>query len=328
MKRQLTSLVLILVLLLPSCTSGQATPAALTKIRLPMGFIPNVQFAPFYVAVDKGYFRQSGLEIEFDYKSETDGVSLVGAGNLSFTVASGEQVLLARDQGIPVVFVLAWWQKYPVAVTSLATSGILTPTDLKSKKIGLPGLFGASYIGLRALLSVAGLNEEDVTLDSIGYTQVEALVNGLDEAVVVYAVNEPTQLAAKGYQVNTILVSDYVQLASNGLVTNEDTIAKNPDLVLRMNQAVIKGIRFAIDHPDETFEICKKYIEDLGTLAPSDLAVQKQILMNAIEFWKAGTIGKSDPQAWENMLKVLLDMKLLSQPLDLSKAYTNQYIGE
>jgi NitT/TauT family transport system substrate-binding protein len=61
----------------------------LTKIRLPMGYIANIQYAPFYVAVEKGYFRDANIELEFDYKYETDGVALVGAGELPFAVVSG-----------------------------------------------------------------------------------------------------------------------------------------------------------------------------------------------------------------------------------------------
>ncbi|HSO27067.1 MAG TPA: ABC transporter substrate-binding protein, partial [Anaerolineales bacterium] len=193
--------------------SDQDTP--LETIRLPMGFVPNVQYSPFYMAAEKGFYRQAGLEVSFDYSSETDGIALVGAGELPFTIASGEQVLLARAQGLPVVYVMAWWQDYPVAVAG-APGALQAPADLAGKTIGLPGLYGASYIGLRALMNSAGLEESDVTLSSIGFNQVEAYVAGQVETIVIYANNEPLQLAARGYPVDVLRVADYVQLASNG----------------------------------------------------------------------------------------------------------------
>ena len=333
LRLRLVLLLLLTLVVLSSACSGSATPAEtappavtpppLTHIRLPMGYIPNVQYAPFYVALEKGYFREAGIELEFDYSFETDGVSLVGADHLQFALVSGEQVLLARAQGLPVVYVLGWWQDYPVAVAAKKEQNIRSPGDLAGKKIGLPGLFGASYVGLRALLDAAGVEESQVTLDSIGFNQVEALMADQDEAVVIYANNEPVQLQSRGVDIDVIRVADYVRLASNGLITNQKTIAENPDLVRSMVQAILRGVADTLANPEEAYDISLKYVEGL---AQADQQVQRQILAESMAFWRAERLGYSDPQAWENMQKTLLAMGLLSQPMELSEAYTNQFI--
>lgn len=329
-RRQLT-IILAMTLLLAACAGNSGTaqnsgsPQSLTKIRVPMGYIPNVQYAPFYVADAKGYFEEAGLEIEFDYSLETDGMALAGANEVQFALVSGEQVLLARAQGLPVVYVLAWWQDYPVAVAALQEKGIRKPEDLAGKKIGLPGLFGANYVGLRAMLGAVGMKEEDVTLDSIGFNQVEALVAGREDAIAIYANNEPIQLKRQGYEIDVIRVADYVHLASNGLITNETTIANQPELVGRMVKAVLRGISYTLGNPDEAFAICADYIDGL---TESDQVVQQEILLASMEFWKAEQVGISDPESWENMQKVLLDMGLITESLDLSQAYTNRFVTE
>jgi len=304
----------------PSAAAG-GTASPLTPIRLPVGYIPNVQFAPLYVAMEQGFFREQGLDVTLDYSTELDSVSLVGAGELPFAIASGEQVLLGRDKGLPLVYTLAWYQDYPVGVVSLKEAGITTPADLKGKRIGIPMLSGASYIGLNALLSSAGLTEKDVSLDVIGFTQLESLVSKRDEAVVVYAANEPVQLEAKGYATNLLRTSDFNNLVGNGLVTNEDLIRKNPELVRKMATAILQGILFTIDNPDQAYSISRKYVENLGENDP----VQKTVLAKSIDMWKSAKPGYSNSAAWENMQKVLLGMGLLEKPLDLSSAYTNDF---
>jgi len=299
------------------------TEASLVKIRLPLGYIPNIQFAPLYVAVEKGYYADAGIEIEFDYSFETDAVTLVGAGNLPFAVVSGEQVLLARAQDLPLKYVMAWYADYPVGVVAKIEQGIQKPQDLAGKTIGLPGLYGASYIGLRALLSAGGLEESDVQLVSIGFNQVEALAADQVQSASIYVPNEPIQLRALGYDVNVLPVAEYVQLASNGLITNEQTIANDPGLVQRMVQATLRGIADTIANPDEAYEISKKYVE---TLAQADEAVQKEVLATSIQFWQADPLGYSNPEAWENMQQVLLDMGLLTEPVALEGAFTNDFI--
>jgi NitT/TauT family transport system substrate-binding protein len=288
-----------------------------------MGYIPNIQYAPFYVTIEKGYFAEEGIEIEFDYSFETDGVALTGAGELPFAVASGEQVLLARSQGLPVVYAFAWYQQFPISVISAPELNINEPADLRGKKIGLPGLFGANFIGLEALLFSAGVDPSEVQMDAIGFNQVEAYASGNSDIVVGYAANEPIVLASQGFDLTELRVADYVSLTANGIVTNEETIANDPELVRGMARALARGIEDTIANPDEAYEISLKFVENLKD---QDKDVQMQVLTTSIEFWKAERIGYSNPQAWENMNDLLVKMQLIPEPIDLSKAFTNEFI--
>lgn len=315
------------VLLLAVCTSlllfaCGAMPNGLTQVQLAIGYIPNIQFAPIYTAIANGRFAAEGLEVEITHMDENQAAALVGAGDLQFAVVSGEQVLLARAQGLPVVYVAAWYQQYPVSVVALAEEGINSPADLRGKTIGLPGLYGANYIGLRALLHAGGLTEADVTLESIGYTQVEALAAGRNPIVCGYAANEPVQLRARGYEVTELRVADYVRLAANGIITNEETLRGSPELVRRMVNGFLNGLLDAIADPEAAYRVSMDFVEGLG----ADDPIQMQVLETSIELWRAERPGYSDPLAWENMQATLLDMGLLSEPLDLSAAFTNEFV--
>ncbi len=307
-----------------AATEPNPTEPALERIYLPMGYIPNVQFAPFYLAQERGYFRQAGFQVEFDYSFEVDGVALVGAGEIPFAVVSGEQVLLARAQGLPVVYVAAWWQKFPVAVIADAALGLESPKDLKGRTIALPGLFGASYIGLSALLYQAGLSEEDVTLEPIGFNQVEAFASGQQRIVVGYITNEPIQLRYMGFDLTVFPVADYVTLASNGIITNETYLREHPDRVRAFVNAFLLGVRDAIDKPDAAYETSMQFVEDLE---PDD-PVQMEVLRTAIEYWYSDNLGYASPEAWANMHEVLLRMKLLDAAVDVEQAFTNEYLPE
>jgi NitT/TauT family transport system substrate-binding protein len=315
-----------LVVVLASSCSGlksQDSPAELVHIRLPMGYIPNVQYAPFYAGMEEGFFAEVGLEIEFDYSYETDGVALVGANELQFSLVSGEQVPIARAEGLPIVYVMAWYGQYPVAAVAKSDQNLETPQDLAGKRIGLPGLFGANYVGLRALMGFAGLEEKDLTLESVGFNQVEVLAADTSEVIVGYIANEPVQLAAQGYDLDILLVSDYLDLVSNGLITNQATLEENPDLVRRMVTATMKSIQFAVENPEEAYQHCFKYVEGLED---ADQEVQKEVLEASLALYQTDPYGYSNPEAWENMQRVLIDMDLLKIEIDLSEAYTNEFI--
>ena len=138
------------MLLISACaalTPSTGTPTAdadtsaqpLTPVRLGVGYIPNVQFAPFYVGIEKGFFADEGLDVSLDYGFENDYLALVGTDDLQFMVGSGDQIILGRAQGLPVRYVLNWYTKYPVVIFAKSEKGITTPADLAGKTVGLPG---------------------------------------------------------------------------------------------------------------------------------------------------------------------------------------------
>ena len=118
-------------------------------------------------------------------------------------------------------------------------------------------------------------------------------------------------------------VADYVQLTANGIISSEMTIKNEPELVKSMARALAHGIADTIANPDEAYEISLKFVENLKD---QDQTVQMQVLNTSIEFWTADKIGFSDPQAWENMNDLLVNMELIPAPIDLSKAFTNEFV--
>jgi len=328
----LNSLLCLAIVALASCGPSQPpatpmspAPPAPEEITLAMGFIPNVQFAPFYVAVDKGYFDEENLAISFDYGMETDLLKLVGAGELQFAVASGDQVVLSRAQGLPVVYVLNWYRRFPVCVVSLREKGINGANDLAGKRVGIPATEGASYIGWRALLHAEGMDEAKVNLQVIGYTQVASLTEGRVDAAVCYALNEPVQLSQAGYSIDVVYVADYANLVSNGLITNEQTIAERPELVQRLVRAVLRGLRYTIEHPDEAFAICKQHVPEI---AGDNEALQKAVLVESVKFWQGDRLGHSDRAAWEESQRFMRQIGLIDAEVDVETLFTNQFVVE
>ncbi len=325
--RRLSLLLIALSLIAVSgCQStGTATPSSSpTEVTLAMGFIPNVQFAPFYVAVNKGYFAEENLQVNFDYGMETDLLSLVGTDALQFAVASGDQIILARAQGLPVVYVMTYFQRFPVAVISLDDVPLEEPADLIGRSVGIPAP-GASYNGWLALLYAERIDEEEIPFEFIGYTQVASLTERRVEAAVVYAANEPVQLRQAGYEYNIIYVADYMNLVSNGIVTNEKTIAEDPALVARLVRAVLRGLRYTIDHPEEAFEICLEYVPEAGG---ENRETQMAVLEESINFWKSDQLGHSDLSSWEASQEFMVQVGLVDTKTDVEEMVTNQFIAE
>ncbi|MDQ4076407.1 MAG: ABC transporter substrate-binding protein [Chloroflexota bacterium] len=297
----------------------------LRPVTLAMGYIPNVQFAPFYVAAEKGYFAEEGIDLTFDYGMENDLVQLVASDELQFAIASGDQVLLGRSRGLPVRYVANWYRRFPVAVSSLEYD-LDDPEVLEGKRVGLPGLFGANYIGWLALAEATGIDTDTVNLEAIGFNQVPVLVEGQVDAVVVYATNEPVQLEAEGYEPSTIYVADYIDLVSNGLVSNETTIENEPELVQGMVRAILRGIRDTLDNPDEAFEIVvDEWVPEIGG---ENAEQQRAVLEASLAFWQNDRVGYVPRSTWESSQEFMLNAGLLDEAVAIDEVYTNQFVEQ
>lgn len=263
--RWLAGLILLLSL---NVIVGAQTPQ---PERFLLTFIPNIQFAPMYVTIEQGYFAEAGYEVTLEYLNEPDVIDLVAAGQARFAVASGEQVILANVRSRPVNFVYNWFQDYPVGIVTSVESGVTSMEDLKGKKIGIPGRFGASYTGLVALLNAANLTESEVELVEIGYNAPEALCTGQVDAASVYSNNEPVQIqqrAAAGdcgtiTDVTVIPVSEAGSFVSNGIITNNAMITDSPEQVQAFVSAFDQGLKDTINNPARAYLLSAPYIETL-----------------------------------------------------------------
>ena len=326
----LLMLVALLSFTLASCgsstsgTNSGSTPTPtsvpLTNVSIAFGYIPDIQFSPFYVAQQKGYYKAAGLNVTFHHGFVNDLIGSLALGHDTFVFATGDEELVARSKNLPVVDVATIYQRYPVSLIVPANSSIHTLADLKGHTIGEPGQFGATYVGLLALLNSAHLSFSDVHVQSIGFTQVTALLAHRFDAVVGYSNNEPLQLQKQGLAVRTFNVSDYQPLVSNGLITTQDTLHNSPQTVKAFVKATLQGLRDVIANPTQAISISQNFIPGLNVVNAT------AVLQATIPIWQttgSNPPGYNDSAAWQSMTQFLVSMKIIPPVSDVSQAYTN-----
>ncbi len=292
----------------------------MTNVSIAFGYIPDIQFAPFYVAQSKGYYKAAGLNVTFHSGLVNDVIGSLALGHDTFVFATGDEEMVARSKNLPVVDVATIYQRYPVSLIVPANSPIHTLADFKGHTIGEPGQFGATYVGLLALLNAAHLSFSDVRVSSIGFTQVTALLEHRFDAVVGYSNNEPLQLQKQGLAVRTFNVSDYQPLVSNGLITTEDTLRNSPRVVKAFVKATLQGLRDVIANPAAAISISQSYIPGLN------VANATAVLQATIPVWQGSgqnPPGYNDSATWQSMTQFLVAMKIIPPAANVAQAYTN-----
>jgi NitT/TauT family transport system substrate-binding protein len=321
--------------MLASCVPIASTPQAATvasttdeatAVSLGVGYIPNVQFAVFYVAIEKGFYAEEGLDVTLDYGFENDYLKLVGTNALQFMIGSGDQVVLGRSQGLPVRYVMNWYSVYPVVVFAKQEAGITRPEDLAGKRIGIPGPFGASYVAFRGILEAAGLREADVQMESIGFTQAAAISEDLVDAAVDYGVNGPIVLAQQGIATTQIGLDDYLRIPANGLVTNDITIAEEPELVEKMVRATLRAISYTLENPDEAFDIALKFVPEAGG---DNEAANRAVFDAVLVEWQPQPglkLGETRLTDWEEAAQFMQRIGLVQDLAPTEQLFTNEFL--
>lgn len=303
-----------------------APSSAFDSVTIAMGYIPNVQFAPFYVADARGYYAHEHLKVRFSYAQSPDIIKLIGSGDLTFGNAEGDQVVVGRTSGIPVVSVLTQYQRFPVVIFALASSHIRGFADLKGKTIGIPGLYGASYTGLLAALRAVHLSTQDVRIEAINYTQVSQIAQHQVDAAVGYAMNEPVQLQQLGYKVSVLPVAAVSDLAGAGVITSGATVSQHPDLVRRFVAATYRGLSETDADPDAAFGASRPYIRGLTA---AQIPLQRAVLREAVRYWRPGALrrlGCGNGPQWSATESALLSQKQIHASVPVSTLFTNRFV--
>ncbi|MFQ5610578.1 MAG: ABC transporter substrate-binding protein [Anaerolineae bacterium] len=300
-------------------------PADIAVVRINMGYIPDPQYAPFYVGVEKGYFAEEGIQIVTDYSTEVDGIELLAAGEADFATGSGDLLLQARSQGLPIVYVLRWYNGIPAAIFSLKEAGIDSPEDLKGKTVGIPGFFGINYKSWLAFLEANGLTSDDVTLEAIGFAQVASVSEGQVDAAVGYSNNEPVQMMVQGMDVNVIELAPYNNFVPIGIMTTETMIAERPEVVQGFVRAFLRSVKATLDDPDYALDAVVRAVQFSGGDARP---ITQATLSKAMEFWTPvdGKFGYYDAETFEWSQEFLLAAGEMDTEIDVSQAFTNEFV--
>ena len=321
------SILMAIALLLTACGSGSTSSGSssvpLKNVSVGLSYNPDIQFAPFYVALSKGYYKAAGLNVTLNHGTVDTAFATLVAGKSMFAFAGGDELLgkLNKNKDLQAVDVATIFQKYPVSLIVPADSPIKTLADLKGHTIGDPFKGGSTYTGLLALLYSAKISPSDVNVEAIGFNQVAALTQHRVDAVMGYSNSQPLQIESNGMKVRTFDVSDYLPLVSNGIITTQQTSRTQSGLVRGFVQATLKGLRDVINDPNNAVQISKQYVPGMNS------ALALKVLKVTIPIYRGdGHLGYNDSKIWQSMEQFLVSQKLGAPVNNLTQIYTNQYI--
>ena len=306
--------------------SGAPKTTETTKISVALDWLPYAMHSGLFVAKERGYFADEGLDVDIHAPADAATIlQTVAQGRDNFGLNYHPDVLLARSEGLPVVSVAALAQHPLYAIMTLKESGFTRPRDLAGKRIGHAGV-PLERLLLDTVFKNDGVEKgvEGVQWINVGYDALTGLLAGQLDGISVYYTNQPIIAENEGRQSNIIKVvdygvPDYYELV---IVTNEDMIKNNPDIVERFLRAVSKGYKEAAKDPSGSIELMKRSNPELDTAVAN-----KEVLLE-VPLWFAdnGMFGWQEESKWLSFAQWMKDGGLLTKPVDARQAFTNSFV--
>lgn len=307
---------------------------AADQVSVQLDYVVRGNHAMFFVARDKGFFAEQGIEVT-DIRKGTgspDAMRLVGNGNAEFGFGDLPTLSVARSQGVPVVALAAVNQKSPLGVIALAKRKTLTaPADLKGLNMGIHPA-GSTYIFFKAFLAANGMSESDVTMSSVSPPYESYLLLGRVDAVPGYIDAEVPELEAKAGgpgSLSILMGADFgYPVYGSGLFTSEAMIKDKADLVGRFVRAYLKAFDYVNEHPEEAAAITAKAVPGYeGKEAILLAQLQADIeLTFASPDTDANRLGWMTRERWEQTLKTLSDQGALKTVPPVEGVFTDQFL--
>ena len=309
---------LALILVACGAPAPPDSPAALREVTLLLGYRPDVQFAPFYVAQQEGHYADAGLEVTIEHRQAPDVQRLVADGQAEFGVADATDVMIGRTSGIPMRYVSTLYQSFPVAIIGAAEDVPSGASGLAGMTIGTPGRFGSSWHALLALLEAGGLSEEDVSIREYPqFNQVDGLSNGDVELITGFRNNEPLRLEDRGTDAGLLTVDDVAPLPGPGVIVGDDLLADDPELVRAFVQATAAAQAAVIADPELGFAAAE---EAVPTIA-EDPDVARAVLTATVELWSGEGFadGAIDPELWGAAYETMVRLGFIDGSVELDQ---------
>ena len=305
------------------CIAG---PALAKTVRLQLKWYHQAQFAGCYVAIEKGFYKEYGIQVELieggPGKSQTEALTEHRA---DFAISSPEDLLMHRSGGDSVTAVSAIYRKSAVVFLSRKNSGILKPADFEGKVIAAQHSGGVSDFVLQFDALVENMHVDRSNMVLVPYdTQYKGFMDGRVDITPAYFTGGLIKLRAWGMKINIIYPGDYrVRFYSDVVMTTDDLITSNPDLAQSFVAATLKGWRFAIENIGQSVDMILKYARI------KDPSLQKKMLEAAVPLVHTGEkhIGWMTAEEWAHMYNILLDQKIITSPIDPFKdVFTNAFV--